>query len=313
MTLETVISSVNHRAKRDPMSPHRSLRLPISTRHAFALAFDLAVRRDAWNSLVVPLLLRAPWILTIAVLPSPTESERPGLTALVTAAALLGDFLMLVVIGAMLRYRARSVFNTPEGVHPAPVMECYALGLKRVPWLIVTEIVRNLSIVFASFFMVLPGIFLGFRLSFATEAVVLHEPNTSAAFRRSFHITPSRFERWFEMIVASVIVVLCSVFVSAALSLVFRTTSINVWVAVAMLLVNALNPIIQYAWTFFYLRLFEIDLPDPEVTPTVEPGPLYAAAVAPAAADAPVAAATPPAAPLPALAGEQVPAGSPNV
>lgn len=282
------------------MSTHRPLRLPISTRHAFALAFDLAVRRDAWSSLVVPLLLRAPWILAIAVLPEPAESDRPGLIAIVTAAALLGDFLMLVVIGAMLRFRARSVFNTPVGVPPAPVMDCYARGLRRVPWLIVTEIVRNLGIVFASFFLVLPGIFLAFRLSFATEAVVLHEPSTAAAFRRSYHVTPGRLERWFEMIVASVIVVLGAIFISALLSLVVGGSSRNVWVAVGLLMVTAITPIIQYAWTFFYLRLFEVDLPDPGSVPNQEPGPLYA--VPSPHGDLP----------MPALALGQAPAGIPN-
>ena len=283
------------------MSPHRSHRLPISTRHAFALAFDLAVRRDAWNSLAVPLLLRAPWILANAMLPTPSESERPGLAALITAAALLGDFLMLVMIGAMLRFRARSVFNTPASVHPAPIVDCYAQGLKRLPWLIVTEIVRNMSIVFASFFLLLPGILLGFRLSFATEAVVLHEPHTTAAFRRSFHITPGRFERWFEMIVASVFVALGGVFIPTVLSVVFRNSNIHVWVAVLGLLIAGITPIVQYAWTFFYLRLVEIYTPDPEMTPYQEPGPLYAARPVP-----------PPSSPSPAPAHEQVPAVAPH-
>src|SRR5690242_20336932 len=125
------------------MTSHRRLRLPISTRHAFALAFDLAVRRDAWSSLLVPLLLRAPWVLALAVLPSPSQGGA-GALALYAAAA-LGDFVTLVAVGAMLRFRARSVFNTTVETRPAPAMECFALGLRRVPWLIVTEIVRNLA------------------------------------------------------------------------------------------------------------------------------------------------------------------------
>jgi hypothetical protein len=40
-------------------------------------------------------------------------------------------------------------------------------------------------------------------------------------------------------------------------------------------LVIAATPIIQYAWTFFYLRLVEID------QPMIEVGPLYAKAEAP--------------------------------
>jgi hypothetical protein len=255
------------------MSLHRRIRLPISTRHAFALAFDLAARRDAWSSLIVPLILRSPWILALAVLPEPSQSENPGLVMLITAVALIGDFVMLVVVGAMLRFRARSVFNTAVQVRPAPAGECYSQGLRRVPWLIVTEILRNL-ILFASFVFVLPFIYLGFRLSFATEAVVLHEPHTEAAFRRSFRITPGRFERWLEMIAVSVLLVLAVVFVPTVLSVLFRGLAFPVWLAIMRLLVTAITPIIQYAWTFFYLRLVEIDAP----MPVIEPGPLYAAA-----------------------------------
>ncbi len=265
------------------MPAHSRVRLPISTRHAFALAFDLAVRRDFLMSILVPLLLRAPWILANAALPTWTQAARadhPGWIAMLQVAALLGDFLVAVLIGGMLRFRARSVFNTPVDVHPAPAGECYALGARRVPWLVVTEIARNLSIVLATFFFVLPGVFLGFRLSFATEAVVLNDGNTESAFRHSFRITEGRFERWLEMIVASVGLFFGTLFVTGVLSLVFSQIAISVWVALARLLVTAVMSIIQYAWTFFYLRLVEIDLPTPE--PYVPPGPLYAAAPPPA-------------------------------
>jgi hypothetical protein len=288
------------------MSSHRRIRLPISTRHAFALAFDLAVRRDAWNSLVVPLLLRAPWILALAVLPKPSESDRPGLALLLYATAAVGDFVMLIVIGAMLRFRARSVFNTPVDARPASATECYAQGLRRAPWLIVTEIVRNLSIVFATFFFVLPGVLLGFRLSFATESVVLHEPSTAAAFRHSFRITPCRFERWFEMIVVSVLLVLGMMFVPALALFLLRDSGLGIWSALPYLLGTAIAPVIQYAWTFFYLRLVEIDPPQPYV----EPGPLYAAAPAAPAAFEAARAGVLAAGPVPAC--EDAPASAPH-
>jgi hypothetical protein len=267
------------------MSSSPRLRLPISTRHAFGLAFDLAFRRDATQSLLVPLLLRSPWILALMVLPKPEDSTLPARVMMLSAIAQLGDFITLVLIGAMLRFRARSVFNTPLEVKPAPAIDCYAKGLTRVPWLIVSEIVRNLAIVFGTVFFVLPGVFLGFRLSFATEAVVLNEPNTSAAFRRSFHLTERRFERWFEMIVVSVLLVLGVIFASVILTLPSRM-SMNVTETTARVLATAIMPVIQYAWTFFYLRLVEVDVPRP-----VEVGPLYAGApegtIPGAAGDAP--------------------------
>jgi hypothetical protein len=257
------------------MSSHR-IRLPISTRHAFALAFDLAARRDLVHSLLVPLILRSPWILALAILPPLSATERQFEVMALTAAALIGDFVMLLTVGAMLRFRARSVFNTPVEVPPAPVTECYAQGIRRVPWLLVTEVVRNFAILVATFFFFLPALLLGFRLAFATEAVVLHEPDTSRAFQRSFRLTEGRFERWLEMIVVSVVLVIAVLIFVAFLSVIFPDPSINLWVAAARLLITAITPIIQYAWTFYYLRLVEVDVP--ASVPGFEVGPVYASA-----------------------------------
>jgi hypothetical protein len=249
-------------------------------RHAFALAFDLAVRRDALHSLVVPLLLRSPWILALALLPTPGESDQPGRVMALTSAALIGDYLMLLVVTAMLRFRARSVFNTPFEVAPAPALACYARGLRRVPWLFVTEVVRNAAIAFAVPFLLIPALFLSFRLSMATESVVLDSRQLSAAFRHSFRLTEGRFERWLEMIVTSVVVVLSLVFSGAAMSLLIPGPGVTTWGAIIWLFITAITPIIQYAWTFFYLRLVEVE------GAGVEAGPVYAAA-SPAAGTTP--------------------------
>lgn len=264
---------------------HPRVRLPISTRHAFALAFDLAFRRDAVHSLLVPLALRAPWIAALAVLPPIERTERPFLVAALTVLALIGDYVVLVLVGAMLRFRARSVFNTPFSVHPTTATECYAAGLRRVPWLIVTEIVRNLALVVSLVFFVLPAVFLGFRLSFATEAVVLDAKDTSGAFQRSFQLTQGRFERWLEMVVVSGALVLGVLFVSALASLPFgaRSTSMRVTEDIARVLVTAITPVVQYAWTFFYLRLVEIE----RTMPGVEVEPAYAAATVSSAPEGP--------------------------
>ena len=86
-------------------------RRPVSTRHAFALAFDLALRRDPLHSLVVPLLLRAPWIVAITLLPTPSAEESPGgrtgvemeaLTAALVAALTIYDMLKAVDRGMVL-------------------------------------------------------------------------------------------------------------------------------------------------------------------------------------------------------------------
>ncbi len=244
---------------------------PASVRHAFALAFDLAIRRDAFHSLVVPLLLRAPWIVATALLPPYQEAEHPARVVFITSCAVLGDWLVFLVTTAMLRIRARSVFNTPPEVAPMPILDCYAQGLGRVGWLLVTETLRNLAVTFAMLFFVVPGLWLGFRLSFATEAVVLGDRNAAAAFRHSFHVTPGRFERWLEMIVASGALVLVLWFTGAALSISFSNVPISTWVTVVWLAITAVTPIIQYAWTFFYLRLVEVE------DAGIEVGPAYAA------------------------------------
>lgn len=245
-------------------------RLPISTRHAFALALDLAVRRDPLHSLVVPLLLSTPWSLAIAILPRPSESQFPALVVLASSVALLGDFLVYLLITGMLRFRARSVFNTPHDQIPAPAWECYAQSVRRIPWLFVTEVVRNLALAVGALFLVVPAVFLGYRLSFATEAVVLTERDLASSFRRSFHITQRRFERWFELILGSGLMVLGVTFVVAVLSVFVPGPSMTFWAAALRLLFTLITPVIQYGWTFFYLRLVEID------EPGVEVGPAYA-------------------------------------
>lgn len=244
------------------MSIARHHRPPFSTRHAFALAFDLAVRRDPIHSLLVPLVLRSPWVIALFVLPPLEQTNRPGHVLLLASAALLGLFLTWIGVDAMIRVRARSVFNTAPDVHPAPVMECYARGIRRLPWLYVTEFVRNIVLAFAFSFFIVPGVVLGYRLGFATEAVVLDDHDLARAFQHSFHLSRGRFERWVEMICISVAMVLGALFLATALAVFVGRLAWPTWVMLGSLLAVGVLPIIQYAWTFFYLRLVEVEEPE---------------------------------------------------
>jgi len=291
---------------------------PVSTRHAFALAFDLGVRRDLLHSVVVPLLLRSPWALAMALVSPLPGSQVDAATLAVASVALLGDFLMMLIVGSMLRFRAWSTFLKPVVLRPAPVGDCYARGIRRVPWLVVTEIVRNFSLGLAASFVViptqlmrlrpesmaqdllrdvvllliagflaLPALFLGFRLAVATEAVVLHEGDLAGAFQRSFRLMRGHFERWLELIALSATLVLGAVLVCSVASLAIPWLAGPSGLATSWLVVIGITPLIQYAWTFFYLRLDEMDIVPVEV------GPTYAAAAAETLAVVPEEAAPP--------------------
>lgn len=261
-------------------------RAPVSTRHALALAFDLALRRDPVHSLVVPLLLRGPWILAIALLPEPGPHERTAGRLALGAVALVGDLVTALVVGAMLRVRARSVFNTAPGVRPAPVGACYAAGLRRVPWLFATEAMRNFTLALAfvpsafagfdpaaaagsplkpvllaaiSLALAVPALFVLFRLGVATEAVVLDAPDLATAFQSSFVRMKGRMERWLELIMAGGVLVLVPALLMTAVWLLLPALSWTTSVSIMWLLVAGMWPVLQYAWTFFYLRLIEIE------------------------------------------------------
>ena len=249
---------------------------PVSARRAIAQAFELA-RRDPLQSLVVPLLLRAPWILTLGLL-TPGEDGSPRRALMLGSVALLGDYVALTVTSAMLRFRALSVWDAPPGAPPGPALECYARGLRRVPWLVVTEFVRYAAALFGLFFLLVPGVILGFRLAFSAEAVTLHEPHLSAAFERSYRLSKQRFERWLELSIASALPVIAVWFVIAGRTLFGSDPIPTSWFTGAWLLFAAWTPIVLYAWTFFYLRLVEA------ASPGVEVGPMYAVAVPEAAA-----------------------------
>lgn len=271
------------------MSDRRHLP-PISIRRAFTQAFDLTARRDPLHSLIVPVLLRAPWALTLALLPPAALLDDPAPMLALGSVALVGDFGTLLVISAMLRFRARSVFNAPREAAPAPARECYARGFRRIPWLFTTEVVRNAVLgaaAYCSFLpaaylrlspetflgdlahnflqitvaasLLVPTLFIGFRLAVATESVVLDERDMAGAFQRSFHVMRGRFERWFELVAASGALVLGLAMLVAVLAVVVPSLSDGGRVTVFWLLVIAATPIIQYAWTFFYLRLVEVE------------------------------------------------------
>ena len=286
-----------------------SHRPPVSTRHAFALAFDLAFRRDPLQSLIVPLLLRAPWAVEAGLLPAvDSESGVPPRVLLMASLILVGDFLTLLVVSAMLRIRARSVFNTAPHVAPMPVGECYRRGFRRIPWLVTTEVVRtfllglvasfaviparllrltmatfmhdlgrNLMLIVIAACLTLPFLLLNCRLGVATECVVLDEHDLSGAFIRSWHLMGGRLERWFELILGSAGVVLAVALVCAMFTLAIPALSGPSGVTALWLLIIFVTPVIQYAWTFFYLRLVEVDVPAdqaaPEAGPAERPAP----------------------------------------
>ena len=240
---------------------------PVSARHAFALAFDLAMRRDPVQSLIVPLLLRSPWILIPALL-SPLDHPDAHWTLFALAGgALIVDFLLLLITSGMMRFRARSVFNTERSVRPAPVLDCYSRSLGRLPRLFVTEMVRSLVLVVASLFLLIPGLLLSFRLSCATEAVVLDEPALAGAFGRSFRLTDGRFERWLEMVTLSTLIGIGVIFVMTILAWIAPQPGVSAWVAATQVVLTFVTTLIQYAWTFFYLRLVEVESPGVEVGP----------------------------------------------
>lgn len=240
----------------------RALRRPISTRHAFALALDLTLLRDPLHSLIVPFLLRAPWLLAGALLSTPGPSGPTLKVVLVWSIATLGGSITSWAVDAMLRIRARSVYSTPHGTPPAPALECYERGLRRLPWLYVTEFVRNVALFVAFPMFFVPGLYLGYKLAFATEAVVLDDRNLVGAFRHSFHLSRDRFERWLEMVVGSVLLVLAVWFVAALIyAIPHSPPSLEGVVAGFSLALIAMLPVFQYAWTFFYLRLIEMEEP----------------------------------------------------
>ena len=202
----------------------------------------------------------------------------------------------------MLRLRARSVYNTPRDVPPAPALECYARGIRRIPWLLVTEVLRNGVLALAASFIVLPtafarfhsqtavqdlsrniallvvsgvfvlpSLFAVYRLAVATEAVVL-DGTTRGAFQSSYRLMRGHLERWVELILSSGLVILVPAALIAALSLAIPVLSGTVSLMLFWLIVAAVWPVIQYAWTFFYLRLVEIQEPVPPAPVAGAPG-----------------------------------------
>jgi hypothetical protein len=197
---------------------------------------------------------------------------------MLSSLVLVGDFLVSLLVASMLRFRARSVYEAAPGGRPAGALACYARGARRLPWLFATELLRNLMLFGASLFLLLPGIWVGFRFSLATEDVVLRGTGVLGAFRRSYRLTEARLEKWLEMIAFSVVMVLCVLFTCALGFLAFPSTTWETWATVALFLLALVMSVIQYAWTFFYLHLEQLEEADESGTPDATPGEAGAAA-----------------------------------
>jgi hypothetical protein len=198
-----------------------------------------------------------------------------------------------------------------------PASDSYRRGLRRIPWLIVTETVRNVALALSASFSILPAVLvrlsaatffhdlgrnlvllvvaacltlpfllIAFRLAVATECVVLDEHDMAGAFLHSFRLMRGRSERWFELVAGSAALIITVALVYAFTTVMFPVLGGPAGVSVFWLLIIAVTPIIQYAWTFFYLRLAEIEAPVLH-----EVGPFYASASAAPSAVTPSAAA----------------------
>ena len=127
-----------------------------------------------------------------------------------------------------------------------------------MPALYLTEALRN-AVFTITLPLVFPALWVAFKFSLATEAVVLRELNPVKAMTRSFHLTEGRFERWLEMIVMTVLLVVPLLFLMAVGYLTVPVGTFEAWYALGKFLSAAIIPLVQYAWTFFYLRLEEVD------------------------------------------------------
>jgi len=243
---------------------------PVSSRQAFASAFELALRRDPLQSLIIPFVLRAPWTVAAAMIFAPGGSATGDGTGIWWLAS-LGGLLVGTLVEAMLMLRARSVLEGAPGGAPAPALDCYARGLARVPSLIVTDFARAALVLAGLFVFIVPGFLVMFRLAYATQAVVVSGDSPAAGFRRSARLTARRLDVWLGMAGLTLVFVvgLCVVFLVVA-SLVHLPTSASFTTMFVVMV--AAQPVVIYAWTFSCLRLMALDAPG------IETGPLYAGA-----------------------------------
>jgi hypothetical protein len=218
----------------------------------FARAFHQALVSDTTHSVILPFVLMIPWYALDGLIPQPGTEEWDASFVPLWAASTLGALVTTLIVGAMLRVRMAAA---ARGVRQ-PALESYAQAMGRALPLLVTEIARTIAVCAALVFFILPGVILGFRLSVAAEAVVLHEANMGRAFQRSFALTAHRLGSWIKMMAATVLawlvlLVLAGMVLAGVMLL--EAEIPGSWVVAPLL--APLIAVVQYAWTLFYLEL----------------------------------------------------------
>jgi hypothetical protein len=207
---------------------------------------------DPVQSLLVPFLLFLPWTILDNVLPEMRwEDAQPAMVALWAASA-VGGLLTTLIVSAMLRVRLAAAFAGLE----QRALDSYARALERTPALLLTEILRTLAVSAATVFFIVPGVMLGYRLSVATEAVVLTEPHMAAAFQRSFSLTARRFSSWLTMLLVTLAAWILVLGPATALYMLLGLA----WPEIPTSLVLSpclplLLAVVQNAWTLYFMEL----------------------------------------------------------
>ncbi len=230
-----------------PPSPHG-----IHVTRLFRRAARLAVVGDPRQSLLLPFLLLIPWFVLESVLPDAAETPMTLTLLLLRSGGTVGGLVTSLIVNAALRLRA---WEAAAGSSRAP-LDDYARALGRTPALLLTEIVRTVAVGAAAVFLFVPGIYLLYRLSVATEAVVLRESSMGAAFQASFLLTRRSFGPWMRMLLTTAV---WWVFALIAASILYFVATQIGWIVSPSLIFapffTLMFALAAYAWTFYYLEL----------------------------------------------------------
>jgi hypothetical protein len=184
-----------------------------------------------------------------------TSSWRVGLAGLVTALA--GVVMFLVLTGAITRAVAAEAAGEDPGVE-----QSYRFGFHRLGSVLLVSVLVGLAIIGGLILFIIPGIWIGVRLSMSTQALVVEGRRPTEAMGRSWALVGGH---WWHAFGALVVAGLLTGVVNAVITTPFNNTS---WFVQAI--VAAIATVITLPYGVLVGVLLYLDLRARKETLTLE-------------------------------------------
>ena len=192
------------------------------------------------------------WALTLSKVAGPAARDPRQLLGLMFSPAMVGTMVVggvvsLVFYGAMMK----TLSAWAQGNHSFPMGSAIAVGLRRLPAVILGGVINGLAVTIGLILLIIPGVYLFGKMPLWMAAVFVDDVGAMEGLRRSWRLTRGRW--WRGAVIITVAVIMIYVF---ALAFGLLATAINALAHLSLTGSQVISQLFQVASNMIVLPMF---------------------------------------------------------